>query len=51
MQPRAHFLGENPVPQFLRGDHFVVRVGDEEGVPGSVRGEIDTRLISADEEL
>jgi hypothetical protein len=50
VQPRAHLLGENPVTELLRGDHFVVRVGDEKGVPGSVRGEVGTRLISADEE-
>ncbi|GHG09415.1 hypothetical protein GCM10017567_27910 [Amycolatopsis bullii] len=51
VEPRTHFLGENPVPQFLRRDHFVVRVRDEKRVPGGVGGELGTRLISADEEL
>ncbi|MET8998061.1 hypothetical protein [Amycolatopsis sp. Hca4] len=48
---RTHFLGENPVPEFLRSDHFVVGVRDEKRVPRGVGGELDTRLISADEEL
>jgi hypothetical protein len=51
MQPRAHLLGENLMTQSLRRDHFFVRVGDEKGVSGGVRGELGTRLISADEEL
>ena len=46
-----HLLGENLVPQLLRGEHFFVRVGHEQGVPRRIGRELDTRLISADEEL
>jgi hypothetical protein len=51
IEVRAHLLGEDLVPQLLRGDHFLVPVGDEEGVARRVCRKLGTGLISADEEL
>ncbi|GAA1968160.1 hypothetical protein GCM10009754_46340 [Amycolatopsis minnesotensis] len=49
VQPRAHFLGEDPVAESLCGKDFIGVARDEQGVAGSVRRKLRTRLISADE--
>ncbi len=35
----------------LRGNDFLIPIGDEEGITRRVGGEFDTGLVSTDEEL